>query len=151
SSEPAELLVTDGPPQFSPIEGTGLMYVSNPVMPLFMELATGSYDLLVAGRWFHAPGLDGPWSSASNSLPADFARIPADSPVAPVLSSVPGTQQARDAVLLASVAHKATVDPATARLNVSYSGPPQFASIAGTPMQYAVNTSYEVIDVSGTY
>jgi hypothetical protein len=151
STEPAELFVTDGQPRYSPIEGTGLMYVSNPVMPLFMELATGSYFVLVAGRWFRAPGLDGPWASASNSLPAEFARIPADSPVAAVLSSVPGTQPSRDAVLLASVAHKATVSPATAKLDVSYSGPPKFAPITGTSLQYAVNTTYEVIDVSGTY
>jgi hypothetical protein len=151
STQPAELFVTDGPPQYSPIEGTGLMYVSNPVMPVFMEPESGSYDLLVAGRWFRAAGLDGPWSAASGSLPAGFARIPSDSPVAAVLSSVPGTQQARDAVLLASVVHKATVNPATAKLDVSYSGTPQFAAIAGTSMQYAVNTSYEVIEVADTW
>ena len=34
--------------------------------------------------------MNGPWTFATNSLPADFSNIPADSPRAAVLSSVPG-------------------------------------------------------------
>ena len=36
----------------------------------------------MAGRWFRAKSLDGPWTFATADLPADFAKIPASSPAA---------------------------------------------------------------------
>ena len=36
----------------------------------------GEFYFLVAGRWFRSPGLEGPWTFATPSLPDDFARIP---------------------------------------------------------------------------
>lgn len=151
STEPAELIVTNGPPTYSPIAGTALMYVSNPEMPVFMDRSNSNYYYLVAGRWFSAPALTGPWAAASTNLPAEFARIPEDSPMSFVLTSVPGTLEAKDAVLLASVPHKATVNISDAKLSVAYQGAPKFAPIQGTPMQYAVNTAYQVINANGQY
>ncbi|HVP11339.1 MAG TPA: hypothetical protein VMV94_09170 [Phycisphaerae bacterium] len=149
STAPAELIVTDGPPAYTPISDTGLMYVSNPELPLFLDTSDSSYYYLVAGRWFHAKSLDGPWSAASADLPAKFAKIPPDSPVGYVLAAIPNTQQAKDAILLASVPHTATIQRDDARLEVVYDGPPKFADILGTPMQYAVNTQYDVILTGG--
>ncbi|MFO0962226.1 MAG: hypothetical protein U0625_04900 [Phycisphaerales bacterium] len=151
STQPAELIVTQGPPSYSPIEGTSLMYVTNPQMPVFLEMRTSTYYYLVAGRWFSAPALTGPWTSASSNLPAEFARIPADGPMGFVLASVPGTTEADDAILLAQVPHKATVKLAGTTVNVAYEGAPKFAPISGTTMQYAVNTGYQVIQVGATY
>lgn len=151
TTQPAELIVTNGAPVYTPVSGTRLMYVSNPATPLFMDLAGGDYYYLAAGRWFRASALAGPWSAASTSLPADFARIPSDSPMGFVLTSVPNTQEARDAVVLASVPHKATVDVKQATLEVQYDGTPRFDAIQGTAMTYAVNTSYEVIGCNGQY
>ena len=51
---------------------------------------TGDFYFLVAGRWFKAPALDGPWTFATPSLPADFKQIPVEHPRSRVLASVPG-------------------------------------------------------------
>jgi hypothetical protein len=151
STSPAELIVTQGPPAYTPLSGCGLMYVSNPSQPLFMDDADSSYYLLVAGRWFHAQTLNGPWSAASSNLPAKFAKIPADSPVGYALASVPETQEAKDAIMLASVPHTATIIRSTAKVNVEYEGAPKFIVINGTPMKYAVNTPYSVIEADGKF
>lgn len=151
STEPAELIVTNGEPEFTPVTGTNLMYVSNPVLPLFLDISNLQHYYLVAGRWFSAPSVKGPWAAASANLPAEFAKIPHDSPMSYVLASVPGTQQAKDAVLLASIPHKATVNIKEAKVDVVYEGPPKFVAIEGTTMQYAVNTTYQVVSANGNY
>ncbi len=58
STEPAELIATDGPIQFSPIQGTGLLYASNTPSRVFMEIATQQYYILVSGRSVHSAGAD---------------------------------------------------------------------------------------------
>ncbi len=151
STEPAELIATNGPPDYTPLSGTRLMYVSNPAMPLFLDLIDGYYYYLVSGRWFRAKDVSGPWTAASADLPAEFSKIPADCPVGFVLASIPTTQEAQDAVLLAAVPHKATVNIGAAKLSVTYDGPPKFVQIQGTPMTYAVNTPYQVVFASGGY
>jgi hypothetical protein len=151
TTEPAEMIVTNGPPSYSPIVGTALMYVNNPTQAVLMDLTDSDYYFLAAGRWFRAPNLTGPWTAASANLPGEFAKIPVDSPVGFVLASVPGTQEARDAILLATVPHKATVNISQAKVDVVYVGDPKFVVIDGTSMQYAVNTQYEVILVNGKY
>lgn len=151
STKPAEIIVTAGPPVFAPIGGTSLQYVTNTNAALFRESGSGHYYYLVSGRWFGAPGLDGPWSFATPNLPADFARIPPESPVGNVLPSVPGTAQAQEAVLQAQIPRQATLNRKTAQLHVTYVGPPQFRPIPGTSLAYAVNTTYEVLEVGGKY
>lgn len=151
STEPAELIVTSGAPDYTPIAGTRLMYVANPTMPLFWDLIDNNYYYLVAGRWFRAASLSGPWTAASTNLPAEFAKIPATGPLGFVLASVPHTQEAQDAILLASVPHKATINIATAKVDVTYDGTPKFVAIQGTPMTYAVNTPYQVVFANNQY
>lgn len=151
STQPAELILTDGPIDYASIPGTRLMYVDNPSMPLFLDMTDLNYYYLVAGRWFRAATLQGPWSAASANLPAEFAKIPPDSPMGFVLASVPGTQEAADAVLLSTIPHKATINIQNTTVNVAYEGTPKFEPIQGTSMTYATNTSYQVINVSGVY
>ncbi|MFH0997307.1 MAG: hypothetical protein V1844_17700 [Pseudomonadota bacterium] len=152
STEPAELLLTKGEPSFNPISGTKLMRVANTDTIVFLNSGDRKYYLLTAGRWFRAVSLDGPWSSASTDLPADFARIPDNNPAAFVKASVPGTNEARDAVLLASVPATMAVDVTKpAEVQVTYSGEPQFQSIPDTPVQYAVNSPNAVFLVNGGY
>ena len=43
STEPAELLATDGEPQYTPINDTNLLYVSNTESNIFMDTATQEY------------------------------------------------------------------------------------------------------------
>jgi hypothetical protein len=68
-----------------------------------------------------------------------------------VLPSVPGTPEAQEAVLLAQIPQTATVKRSEAKVTVTYAGEPQFKPITGTAMQYAVNTSFDVIRVGDLY
>jgi len=151
STKPAEIIVTEGPPAYTAIPGTGIQVVSNSNSSLFRQGDNGRFYYLVSGRWFSATSLDGPWSFATPDLPADFAQIPPDSPSGHVLSSVPGTAQAQEAVLQAQIPQQATLRRNAATLQVTYVGKPEFKPIPGTNMTYAVNTSYEVLDVGGKY
>ena len=152
STEPAELILTKGEPSFSPIPGTKLMRIANTETTVFLNSGDKKFYLLTAGRWFRAAGLDGPRSSASKDLPADFARIPDNDPAAFVKASVPGTNEARDAVLLASVPATTVVDVAKpADVQVTYSGQPQFQAIPDTTVQYASNSPNAVFLVNGSY
>lgn len=150
-TEPTDIIVTGGPPQFVPVMGTGLQSVKNTASTLFFEPASGRFFLLISGRWFASQGLHGPWTFATNDLPPDFALIPPNDPEAKVLASVPGTSQAQLALLQAQVPKQATLKKAAAKLSIVYAGAPQFKPIPGTSMTYAVNTSYQVIETGGHY
>jgi len=103
STEPAELIHIEGEPKYVPVPGTGLVWISNTESDLFRLGETGPVFYLVAGRWFRAPNLNGHWSFATPGLPEDFRKISPEHPRSRVLASVPGTQQAAEAVLLAQV------------------------------------------------
>ena len=153
SATPAEIVVFSGQPQWSLIPGTQLSYATNTGSPVFKYAPTGAYYYLTSGRWFSSTTpIAGPWIFATYSLPPDFAKIPPSSPAGTVLSSVPGTPEAEDAVLIAQIPTTATVTPAAAsEVKVTYAGQPQFQPIEGTTMQYAVNTPDKVIEVGNQY
>jgi len=153
STVPAELIQSDGQPQFLPIEGTGLLQVKNSDNIIFMDVKSNDYYVLLSGRWFKAKSLNGPWAFVpGKELPSDFAKIPSDHPRANALVSVPGTPQAEEAVIANSIPQTSTIKRSEAKLEVPYDGEPRFAPIEGTPLQYAVNTSVPVIRVdAGSY
>ena len=153
SERPAEVIVFAGPPVYAPIPGTQLVYAKNTETPLFVYSPASTYYLLTAGRWFRATDLKGPWTFATADLPPDFAAIPADSPMGFVRVSVPGTDEAKDAVLLAQIPTTVTVDPVAAakQASATYDGPPKFEPIAGTSLSYAANTADKVIKVGDLY
>ncbi|MEI7937599.1 MAG: hypothetical protein WCK27_13000 [Verrucomicrobiota bacterium] len=151
SPQPAELIITQGDPSYSPIPGTRLFRVVDTDSILFRDTGAEKFYFLVAGRWFRAADLEGPWSAASRDLPADFAQIPDNDPMAFVKAAVPGTRQAQDAVLLASIPTTTTVNLTNATVNVTYSGAPQFVVITNTVIQYAVNTPKQVFLVGNGY
>jgi hypothetical protein len=150
---PAEVILFKGQPVYSRIPGTQLVYASNTDADLFVYGPTNQYFYLAAGRWFSSTSLQGPWMYATSNLPVDFAMIPLTSPASRVLVSVPGTDQAKDAVLLAQIPTTVTVNPATAasQVNVSYYGQPEFKPIEGTSLSYATNTTDKVIKVGDVY
>jgi hypothetical protein len=147
SDKPAELLQAQGEPQFAPIAGTQLLYVTNSENDIFVEAATQQRYVLLAGRWFRAVSLQGPWAFVER-LPADFARIPATHEKASVLASVAGTPQAKEALIANEIPQTATITRNAAALTVSYDGAPQFKTIESTTLRYAVNTATPVIAVS---
>lgn len=152
STVPAELIATDGKIQFSPIQGTGLLFASNTPSRLFLEIATQRYFVLISGRWYGARSLTGPWANVeSKKLPADFAKIPPGSECDDVLASVAGTIPAKEAIYDAQIPQTAEVDRASATTDVQYDGEPQFEPIENTSMEYAVNSPTAVIRVGGRF
>jgi hypothetical protein len=153
STVPAELIQTNGEANFSPVSGTNLLYAANTANDIFMDTQSQKYYVLVSGRWYASSQLNkGNWQYvASNSLPADFAKIPEGSTKDNVLASVAGTDAAREAIMDAQIPQTAKVDRKTATANVTYDGSPSFESIPGTSMQYAVNTPGSVIKYQGRY
>ena len=152
STEPAELLVLQGEPKYVPVPGTGLLWISNTESDLFRLGQTGPVFYLVAGRWFQAPNLNGNWTFASPNLPEEFKKISLEHPRSRVLASVPGTQQAAEAVLLASVPQIAKVNKKEIKApDVVYQGDVQYEPIQGTQLQRAVNTDKEIIKAGDTY
>lgn len=152
SNAPAELLVTAGEPEYTPIPNTRLLEVTNTESLLLLDSAGGKFYYQVAGRWFRAAKLDGAWEAASTDLPEDFRNIPDGYPLAFVKATVPGTEEARDAVLLASVPQSTYVDATKAPdLEVTYFGEPDFQTIPPTGVKYAVNSPFPVFLVGGDY
>ena len=144
---PAELIETKGEPVYKPIPGTGLEYADNTNGNLFR--LGSEYYVLISGRWFKSASLEGPWTFVDGSdMPADFAKIPQDSPKATVLASVSGTPESKDALIANSIPQTATITRSEAKLTVQYDGEATFVPIEGTSMTYAKNTSAPVIKVS---
>src|SRR5260370_22328337 len=132
STVPAELIQTEGPPNLVPIEGTELMQIQNSDNALFFYDPNQRYYVLISGRWFNASSLEGPWRFVPyNTLPKDFAKIPATHPKANVLVSVPGTPQANEAVIANSLPQTATVERNEAKLELTYDGSPHSTPISG--------------------
>ena len=150
--QPSELILLTGEPKYLQVPGTALFWVSNTDSDVFRMGKTGLVYYLVAGRWFSAQDFTGPWTFATPSLPDDFKKIPIEHERSRVLASVPGTDQAAEAVLLASI-------PQTARVNkkelkapeLAYQGDPQFQPIEQTSVQRAVNTDKDVFKVGDSY
>jgi hypothetical protein len=154
SMVPSELLLTQGPPQFTPIVGTALLYVENSGNDIFMDNSNQMFYVLAAGRWFSSNSLqNGAWAYVpGGNLPSDFTEIPEYSPKASILVSVPGTPQAKEALIANQIPQTATISRSAAKLDVAYDGVPNLRPIDGTDLQYAVNTVIPVIYVSaGNY
>jgi hypothetical protein len=107
---------------------------------------------LVAGRWFSAPDFTGPWTFATPTLPADFKRIPLEHERSRVLASVPGTDQAAEAVIVAQVPQMARVNKKEVKApEVGFQGEPQFTTVETTSVQRAVNTDKDIFRVGNGY
>ncbi|OQP45606.1 hypothetical protein [Niastella populi] len=146
TTEPAELIQSKGEANFSAVDGTGLLYVSNSENDIFMDINSQQYYVLLSGRWYKSKTLTGNWQYvAADQLPADFAKIPKGSSKDNVLASVAGTEEANDAIAEAQVPQTAKVERSKVRADVDYDGDPQFEAIDGTDMYYATNSPASVI------
>jgi hypothetical protein len=156
SSEAAELLLTDGAPSWIAIGDGGLTYAGNTEQELFR--VDSEMFLLLSGRWFRTTALEGPWTLATE-LPDAFKDIPAEDSDTPhemsfVRSSIPGTEEAWEAALIASIPRKAEIQRGSEKaldIDVTYAGEPVFSPIEDTGIELAVNTSYQVLRYEGTY
>ncbi|MEH6874517.1 MAG: hypothetical protein V7849_08990 [Candidatus Competibacter sp.] len=152
ATDPTELIVADGAPQFAPLEGTDLLYLSNTGRDVFEVVGTQQYYVLLSGRWFTTPSLEeGPWAYVPpDKLPAGFYRIPPSSVKGHILAFVPDTLQAREAVAQAQVPVIGAMSRQAA-IQISYDGAPRFEPIAGTTLECAVNTNKPVIKARNRY
>jgi hypothetical protein len=152
SLQPAELILLTGEPSYLLVQGTQLLWVSNTDSDVFRMGKTGSVYYLVAGRWFSAPDFTGPWTFATPTLPADFKKIPLEHDRSRVLASVPGTDQAAEAVLVAQIPQTARVNKKEVKApDVAFQGDPQFTPIEKTTVQRAVNTDKDIFKVGELY
>lgn len=154
STEPAELIQTDGNPEYKSITGTSLLFITNSPNDVFKDINSQKTYVLFAGRWYSASSLKGPWAYVpADKLPADFAAIREGSDKDNVLASVAGTNAANEAVLDAMIPQTATVNRSTAKPSedVKYDGTPQFERIQGTNLELAVNTKSTVLRQNGIY
>lgn len=147
---PTELVEIKGEPQYAAIPGTDLEYVANTNGTILRF--GGEHYILISGRWFKNTSLNGEWTFVDGSaIPAEFAKIPADSPKASALASVPGTAQAEEGLIANSIPQTATITRSEAKLTVVYDGEAIFVPIEGTTMKYARNTSVPVVKVEDRY
>jgi hypothetical protein len=151
-TEPTELISSNGKPEYTPISGTDLLYMSNTDSDVLLLIKNQEHYVLLAGRWYASAKLDGPWRYVpGEKLPPDFAKIPEEAEMGTVLYAVPGTDIAKEAVLDTQIPQTAAVDRKKAKLTVEYDGDPKFETIKSTKMKYAVNTATPVIRVSSKY
>lgn len=152
---PSTLIQLNGKPQFTPIEGTSLLYVSNTKDDVFLQVKTQNYFALISGRWYQSKSLEDSsnWHYvAANQLPQDFAHIPSNSSKAGVLSSVPNTEAAKAAVIRNQIPQTAVVRRDEAKFVVHYDGKPVFAMIPGThKVYYGKNADQPVFRIGKTY
>jgi hypothetical protein len=152
-TRPAELLQSGGDPSFEPIPETSLLFMKNTGDDIIMDINTQRFFVLIAGRWYSSNSMtSGEWDFIPpNELPEEFLKIPEDSEMGSIRSSVAGTQEARDAVLENQIPQTAEVSRTDATLEVKYDGKPEFKPIEGTSMLYAVNTESSVLLIDGKY
>jgi hypothetical protein len=152
SNTPAELILVTGAPTYLLVTGTKLLWVSNTDSDVFRLGKGGPVYYLVSGRWFSAPDFTGPWTFATPTLPEDFKKIPETHTRSRVLASVPGTDEAAEAVLLAQIPQTASVDKKQVKApEVEFQGEPQFQPIEQTTVARAVNTDKDIIKVGDLY
>jgi len=154
STVPAELIQFQGDPDLQPVATTALRYVANSGDAILMDTTTNLYYVLLSGRWYRSDSLNenGQWQYvAADRLPQEFGRIPESSPIADVLPSVAGTQEAKDAVMDTQIPQLEKIDRKTSTTEVVYDGAPQFQYIEGTDMTYALNTCATVVGWRGKF
>lgn len=149
---PAELIQSQGEAQFKTVQGTSLLYISNSDNDIFKDINSQDNYVVISGRWYRAPTLNGPWTYVeADKLPPDFAKIPEGSDKDGVLANVAGTDESREAVLDASIPQTAKVDRKTATTKIDYDGDPAFESVDGTDLAYATNSSNTVLMENAKY
>jgi hypothetical protein len=153
-TKPAELIVTNGEMEYEPIQGTQLLFITNTESDIILDINSQLLFVLINGRWYASKNPDdGNWAFVEpEKLPVDFVKIPAEgTSISSVRSSVPGTEEAEEAMYEQYIPQTAKVDRKTATTEVTYDGEPKFEAIDGTKMLYAVNTQSTVLKLDNTY
>jgi uncharacterized membrane protein YgcG len=149
ATRPTEIIITTGPMNWVPLEGTQLLYVQNTNGNVFQDMVDQQFYVLVTGRWFRAPAITGPWGYiAGSQLPPDFGMIPVTSAKENVLASVPGTFEAQEAAIAAGIPQMAVVYRSKVSFSPVVTGAPVLQPIPGTPLSYVFNSPDAILRVS---
>jgi hypothetical protein len=152
ATEPTELIVSDGPPKWSPAVAGEIDSMSSSESDVFRVTPDNQIYVLLSGRWYRSGSLEGPWAYVEpDRLPPSFRKLPKDSPKSDALASVPGTPAAAEALADASKPRTAAIKRSDAKVTVTYDGDPRFESVPGTKIEYAVNTPDQVLKIRGAY
>jgi hypothetical protein len=152
ATQPTEVISTDGKADWTSLTGGKVLYVKNTETPWLRDLPTGNMYVLLSGRWYRSKAEAGPWTFVpADELPAGFKDIPPASDIGGLRVSVAGTEEADEAILDQQIPQTTAIKRSEARLEVQYDGSPKFDKIAGTNVSYAVNTSAQVLEISGRY
>jgi hypothetical protein len=153
NTKPAELVVSEGALQWTPVADTQLLGASNTNAYLFKDIASQNSYILVSGRWFKSGESLSNWQYVSaDKLPADFARIPDNSPQEAVKAAVAGTEQAEEAAIANTVPEVVRVERTVTQMDnapVYDNGQPQLAPVDNTSLYYVLNSTTPVIKVGG--
>jgi hypothetical protein len=129
-----------------------LLVLQNSDDDVFMHISSQKFYIVLAGRWYQADSLTGPWAfQAADDLPNAFADIPRDSDQADSRVYVAGTQEAKDAVLDAQIPQTAAVQRGEVDIEVTYDGEPVYQPVDGTDLVYIRNTGSTVLRSGGLY
>jgi hypothetical protein len=153
ATEPTELIYISGKPEYTPISEADLLYVDNSESEVVMDLGSARIYVLLSGRWYSAESLEGPWVYVpGDQLPEGFAKIPFENDKGYLLASVPGTEEANDAVLDNQIPQTSVINRDSAKLEVEYDGDPKFEPIEDADgLELAVNTPNQVIKFEDKY
>ncbi len=136
SKSPAVLLLFNGDPVLSPIEGTDLHWAVNSNMYVFFQAKTSTYYLLIGDLWLKTTDLKGPWAPV-DKLPEGFSSIPDEEQWKPVLEHLKAEKADK------SGAPRVFVSTKPAELIV-IEGEPQLSPISGTKLLYVKNTKSDL-------
>ena len=152
ATEPTELVVSSGSPKWTSLDGGKLLYVQNTETPWIRDLDTENVYLQLSGRWFRSQSTRGPWVFVrSDKLPDSFQLIPPGSDIGGVRHSVAGTPESHEAIVDNQIPQTAAIRRDEATLSVEYDGVPEFKTISGTSVSYAVNTGAQVLRINGRF
>ena len=150
ATEPTELIVTTGKPDFAPLTGTDLLYCSNTENDLIRSLDDQQYYCSAVGAMVQGPEPVGavdvrPTGLAAGRLRPDSAQARRSARCARAFRTrTSRATRSADAMIPQTAAIKRD-----ATITVNYDGEPKFQPVTGTDLQYAVNTSSTVLLVKG--
>jgi len=155
ATEPTELIIYDGLPSWSPLEGMNLLYMSNTDNDVFLDIESSQNYVLLSGRWYkgRVGASDVPWQPVANdALPGAFQNIEDYLRAPEVMTHIAGTQQSRDALLDNTLPRTRAVDLDESAFTAEWDGNPKFESVRGTnALQYALNTPDAIFKYQNAY
>jgi len=143
AKKPTVLVYIDGEPQFVPVKGTSMSGVLN-TRTVLLKGAGGKLYLRVYDGWVGADSLRGPWTMVNP--PPEAVKLEQTARAtgrANLLRGKPDPKTGRYPSLSKGALPQILVATKPTAVLV-LDGEPRFASIPGTPLQYATNTSAHV-------